>query len=281
MDQRELQASRTAVGVATLRALHELYDSSPKILSDPIVPFLLDSAILERAKANREWQQDRVTTALRSHVVLRTRYAEDRLSEAVASGVRQYVSLGSGFDTFAYRQPSWASDIRIFEVDHAASQRLKVDRLRASGISLPANVEFVAANFESESLRQILSSSNLDFHEPAFFSCLGVLVYLTEQSARAIFEVVASFPHGSELVVSFSQGEDKDGMVKSLANASAAVGEPWLAYYTPEELTQQLLECGFSKVSMLLPEEAKNLYYANRTDGLPPPRRTSITRAIV
>jgi methyltransferase (TIGR00027 family) len=264
--------------------MHELYDDSPKILSDPIIPLLLDDGVLQKAKANLEWLQDSRTTALRSHVVLRSRYAEDCLHEAVVCGIRQYVILGSGFDTFAYRQPAWAASLRIFEVDHPASQRAKVERLRSSGISLPPNLEFVSADFEAASLRDILSLSSLDFRAPAFFSCLGVLVYLPEDSIKAIFQLIASFPKLSEIVFTFSQGnrssDDQSGWA-SLADAAAAVGEPWRTYHDPDALRRELSEIGFSQIAFLSPEEAKQLYYRDRRDGLPPPRRTTIARAIV
>jgi methyltransferase (TIGR00027 family) len=285
MDIEERSASRTAIGVAVLRALHELYDASPKILSDPIIPLLLDKEVLEKAKANRDWYRDPLTTALRSHVVLRSRYAEDSLHEAVVSGVHQYVILGAGFETFAYRQPAWAAPLRIFEVDHPASQRAKVERLRLSEVSLPANLEFVSADFETASLRDILSHSNLDFTAPTFFSCLGVLVYLAEESAKAIFRVAASFPKFSEIVFTFSQGDlasgDKRGPRPSLAEAAAAVGEPWRSYHDPDVLRRELFEIGFSGVSFLSPQEAKDRYYRDRCDGLPPPHRVSIARAVV
>lgn len=281
MNSQDRKPSLTAVGVAVLRAMHQLHDGSPKILSDSVIPQLLDQAILDRINSDLSWQQDALTTALRSHVVLRSRYAEDRLCAAAARGVRQYVSLGSGLDTFGYRQPLWASDLRIFEVDHAASQSAKIERLLACGIPIPSNVEFVAADFESRSLHDTLSRSSLNSHAPVFFSCLGVLVYLAEHTVRAIFELIASFPKGSEFVLTFSQGEDKNGAVKTLAEAAAKSGEPWRTYHSPEELTHQLLESGFSEVSVLSPQEAKELYYCDRRDNLPPPRRSSIARAIV
>jgi methyltransferase (TIGR00027 family) len=265
--------------------MHQLYDDSPKILSDPIIPLLLDNEVLQKAKANFEWLQASGTTVLRSHVVLRSRYAEDSLHEAVARGVHQYVILGSGFDTFAYRQPAWAAPLRIFEVDHPASQRVKVERLRLSGISLPPNLEFVSADFESASLGDILSLSSLDFRAPAFFSCLGVLVYLPEDSIKAIFRLTASFPKLSEIVFTFSQGnrssDDQPGSDSSLADAAAAVGEPWRSYCDPDALRRELSEIGFSQVFFLSPQEAKHLYYRDRRDALPPPRRTSIGRAMV
>jgi methyltransferase (TIGR00027 family) len=284
MDTQERGASQTAAGVAVLRAMHQLYDGSPKILSDPIIPLLLDKAVLQRVQANLEWQRDSRTTALRSHVVLRSRYAEDCLREAASHGVRQYVILGSGFDTFAYRQPDWAAPLRIFEVDHPASQRAKLERLRSSGIPAPPNLEFVSADFESQSLGDALALASLDFRSAAFFSCLGVLVYLPQTSIAAIFQMVASFPVLSEIVFTFSQGdrsfEDNSGR-PSLAEEVAAMGEPWRTYHDPAALCRELSDTGFSQVSVLSPEEAKNLYYRERTDGLPPPRRSSIGRAIV
>jgi methyltransferase (TIGR00027 family) len=285
MDIQQRPASRTAIGVAVLRAMHELYDDFPKILSDPVIPLLLDDGVLEKAKANLEWLRASRNMALRSHVVLRSRYAEDCLHEAAVCGVNQYVILGSGFDTFAYRQPGWAAPLRIFEVDHPASQRAKVERLGLSGISLPPNLEFVPADFESTSVRDVLSLSSLDFSAPAFFSCLGVLVYLPTYSIKAIFQLVASFPKPSEIVFTFSQGSyssgDQSASDSSVADAAAAVGEPWRTYHEPETLGRELSENGFSQVSFLSPQEAKHLYYRDRRDGLPPPRRIAIARAIV
>lgn len=285
MDIQERPASKTAIGVAVLRAMHELYDGNPKILQDPVVPLLLDNQVLQNATSNLQWLHDPRNLALRSHVVLRNRYAEDSLREAVLKGVRQYVILGSGFDTFAYRQPAWAASLRIFEVDHPASQRAKLKRLQASGISLPANLEFVSADFESSSLKDILAQSTLDFAAPTFFACLGVLIYLPEESIRAIFQLTASFPKFSEIVFTFSQGDGNSGggpsLVSTLAEASAAVGEPWRSYHDPDALGRELSEIGFSQIAFLSPQEAKDLYYRDRSDGLPPPRRSSIARATV
>lgn len=268
--------SRTAVGVAILRALHELCDDPPKILSDPVVPLLLEDGVVQKAMSRPEWLRAPRMLALRSHVVLRSRYAEDCLREAVDGGVRQYVILGSGFDTFAYRQPDWAASLRIFEVDHAASQRAKVDRLRASGVPVPANLRFVDADFESSPLRDILLAGNLDFGAPAFFSCLGVLVYLPVDAVQSIFRLAASFPKRSEIVFTFSQGR-----VDSLAQDAAAAGEPWRSYHDPGVLAGELAEVGFSRITFLAPEAAKELYYRGRTDALPPPRRVTIGRALV
>jgi len=276
MSTPERPLSRTAIEVAILRALHELCDDPPRILDDPVIPLLLDGDLVQRARANPEWLLMPRLAALRSHVVLRSRYAEDCLREAVDRGVRQYVILGSGFDTFAYRQPEWAGSLRIFETDHAASQRAKLDRLRASEIPLPANLEFVAADFETSPLRDVLSAGGVDCGSPAFFSCLGVLIYLPVDAVQSIFRLVASFPKLSEIVFTFSQGS-----VDALAKDAAAAGEPWRGSYHPDALGAELSALGFSQVTFLSPETARELYYRDRTDSLPPPRRITIGRAVV
>lgn len=276
MESDEHAGSRTAVSVAILRALHQLCDASPKILDDPVVPLLLDADVLQNARNSPEWLDAPRAKALRSHIVLRSRYAEDCLREAVARGVRQYVILGSGFDTFAYRQPAWARGLRIFEVDHPASQRAKLERLRSCGILRPANLEFVAADFETPSWRDTLASSSLEFTAPAFFSCLGVLVYLTADAIQSAFRLVASFPALSEIVFTFSQGG-----VESLAHDAAASGEPWRTYFDPDSLAAALTRDGFSEVAFLSPGGAIDLYYRDRMDALPPPGRITMGRALV
>src|SRR5208282_3764615 len=180
-------SSRTALGVAALRAVHQLLDGEPKILDDPIAARLLDADVLQQLRSNPARPHEPLTKGLRSHVVLRNRYAEERMAQAVQRGVRQCVLLGAGFDTFAYRQPDWARSLRIYEVDHRATQEDKRQRLQSASIPIPANLEFVAIDFESASLRQGLQTSTLNFSQPVFFSCLGVLVYLTREAADAVF----------------------------------------------------------------------------------------------
>src|SRR5262245_4451236 len=114
------QGSRTALGVAMARAAHMVLDGEPKILNDQMVLQLLGPEVVERIRAVAQNAQSIGARRLRAHVALRNRFAEDRLTEAVKRGVTQYVMLGAGTDTFAYRQPEWARSIRVFEVDHVA-----------------------------------------------------------------------------------------------------------------------------------------------------------------
>jgi methyltransferase (TIGR00027 family) len=279
----ERNSSSTAMRVAELRAAHQLIDDEPKILNDPVVLRLLGQEVLEKIRAHPDVLAAPWLMGMRSHVLLRSRYTEDRLGEA---GIDQFVVLGAGYDTFAYRQPAWAQKLRIFEVDHPASQRSKRELLAAKRIEIPSNVEFVSIDFEHVSLRDGLSASSLDFTRPAFFSCLGVLVYLTEEAAYEVFRVVASFPKTSEIVFTFSQPDSALDATEAarrevLANAAGSLGEPWRTHFDRHELVTRLTKMGFSEVRILDPRDAQARYFAGRTDGLKPPRRENVASARV
>jgi methyltransferase (TIGR00027 family) len=282
----ERNSSRTALGVAALRAVHQLLDGEPKILNDPIAAHLLDADALQQIQADPTRIREPLARGLRSHVVLRSRYAEDRMAEAVQRGVRQCVVLGAGFDTFAYRQPDWARSLRIFEVDHRATQQEKRQRLQSAGIPTPTNLEFVAIDFELVSLREGLRTSTLNFSEPAFFSCLGVLVYLTQEAADAVFRLVAAFPSSSEIVFTFSTpgsslASSDAANSEALAGRVGSLGEPFQTYFDPQTLMRNLRALGFSEIEFLSSEAAEQRYFQGRNDGLRAPRREGIGAAIV
>ena len=271
-------ASRTALGVSAIRALHQTLDGEPKILDDRIAARLLGSDAHPQIKAHRERAGEPAEINLRARVLLRSRYSEERLAEAVARGVRQCVILGAGFDTFAYRQPELAKPLRIFEVDHRATQSEKRRRLEAAGIAIPDNVEFVDIDFETVSLREGLKRSTLDFSAPTFFSCLGVLVYLTRQAAQAVFQLVATFPAGSEIVFTYAASGSLDS---ATAKRVRAAGEPWQTQFEPKALENDLIALGFSTVSVLSAEQAARDYFRDRDDNLKAPERTGIATALV
>jgi methyltransferase (TIGR00027 family) len=282
----ERSSSTTALRVAQLRAVHQLLDGEPKILVDPVSVRLFGDEVRARlqnegAKLNEPW-----VTGLRSHVLLRSRYAEDRLAAAYEHGVRQYVLLGAGYDTFAYRQPEWAHGLRIFEVDHPASQRQKQERLRSAGVEVPSNLEFVSIDFEHVSLRDGLAASGLESNLPAFFACLGVLVYLTPEAADAVFACVASFPESSEIVFTYSAPTssltpEEAARRAAIGKVTDSMGEPWRTFFDPETLAQKLRDAGFSKVSFLKTADAEAKYYQGRSDGLRVPKREPVVSAVV
>lgn len=280
----ERHASRTAQGVALFRAAHQLLDARPLILDDPIALALVGPSGERAIRDDPDRFQTPGARALRSHVVIRSRFAEDRLALAAGRGVTQCIILGAGYDTFAFRQPEWARALRIIEVDHPATQELKRAQLASAGIETPPNVRFAAIDFEQESLEHGLRRHGIAFDEPTFFSWLGVTMYLTPDAVDAVFRTVVTFPASSEIVFTFAQPRVSNGVSGnadgSLAERAASVGEPWLTYMKPESILEQLGAIGFASVEFLTGVDAMWWYTRGRSDALPAPSRTTVASAI-
>ena len=278
----ERAASNTAVGVAWLAAAHQVLDAAPRILDDPIIGGLM-GATPEAIREREPRLESPGARLLRAHVVTRTRYAEDRLAAAYALGVRQYVVLGAGMDTFAYRQPAWAAGLRVFEVDQPGTQAVKRQRVTSAGVPVPDNLSYVPIDFEAESLADGLRRGGVQLDRPTFFAWLGVTMYLTESAIDAVLETVAAFPRSSEIVFTFAQPRSADDArgEPTLAERAAAIGEPWVTFFDPPALQQKLVALGYETVRFLTPAETTALYFQHRADGLIPPRRTSIVSATV
>ncbi|HEV2386786.1 MAG TPA: SAM-dependent methyltransferase [Candidatus Acidoferrales bacterium] len=276
---------RTSELTAVMRALHQTADDEPKIFADPIAPRLVNTA-----PENDDWLQQflaqRFAKTLRSGFLLRNRYAEDCLAEGVERGVQQYLILGAGLDTFAYRQPPWAVAIRIYEIDLPVSQSWKRDRLAAAGIPVPPNLRFVPINFEKISLAGALEAADFDLSSRTFCSWLGVTQYLTPAAIDGTLAFVLSLPRGSEIVFSFilpwqAAPAAEVEALRTAARKAAAVGEPWLSTFRPEDLKAHLRAMGFSNVIHLTPEEAQERYFQNRHDGLAARHGEQSIRAVV
>ncbi len=172
-------------------------------------------------------------------VILRTAYAEDALRAAAADGVRQYVLIGAGFDSFALRRPAFARDLEIFEIDQPATQQLKLRRLEECGFKLPRSVHFIAADLGSEALASALSHSGFDARQRAFFSWLGVTMYLTRAANLATLRAVAgAAAAGSELVFTYLDERaftSTSNRFLELRRRVAAAGEPFQSGFDPDD----------------------------------------------
>ncbi len=277
---QEAKPSETARGVALLRVLHQRVDGKPTILEDPISERLLDPRTVSWAMDHLDQFQTPYSRGLRVHVVVRSRYSEDALAEAHARGVRQLVVLGAGLDTFAHRQPEWARDLRIFETDHPASREDKRRRLLTAGVAVPSNLVYAPVDFERESLLEGLARAGLDPAQPTFFSCLGVLMYLTEAAVGELFGFLGGFPTSSEVVLSFSPPRAPLERPSPTEERVAAVGEPFQTRLSEDALAAALQRAGFHGVVFPTSEEIGARYLQARTDGLQPPRRRTLARAL-
>lgn len=282
----ERGASHTALGTLFMRAVHQLLDAQPLILNDPAALTLLGEDTVKQLKKNRKHHRTPAASSLRAHIVLRSRFAEDRLAEAVNRGVSQYVILGAGFDTFAFRQPAWANRLKIYEVDQPDSQTQKLSRLKDAGMSIPSNVHFAEIDFERESLHEGLIRHGVSIDEATFFSWLGVTVYLKEEAIDIVLRTIAGFPVKSEIVFTFTQPPDlmseKDNKFhSSLSQIVANSGEPFVSFFTPAAIEKKMSDIGFKSRGILSSEEAEKRYFSNRQRDLHISRRSAIAYAIV
>jgi len=273
-------ASRTALGAAYLRAAHQILDAKPLIFDDPVILILLGADAEKRIQDAVGRYMATEAKALRSHVVLRSRYAEDRLELSVERGVSQYIIVGAGFDTFALRQPAWAGNLRIIEVDHPDTQHLKRTKISDAGIAVPSNVVLAGINFENESLEEGLIRNGISSNEPTFFSWLGVTMYLTESAIDSTLKCMAKYPRGSEAVITFRQKPSAQSSASQLADLVSEAGERWVSYFTPEEFRGKLLEAGFGKVEFLTSGFSAQ-YFRGGENSLPNPKRISVVSAFV
>jgi methyltransferase (TIGR00027 family) len=278
------QPSRTAVAAALLRAVHQRFDGEPKVLADSIIVRLLDETDWSHLQALPGGLHAAGTRIMRSAFVLRSRYAEDELAAAAARGVRQYVILGAGLDTFAWRQPAYTAGLRIFEVDHPATQAWKRARLAAAGVGEPANLVWVPMDFEDGRLTAALHSVGFNPSEPACISWLGVTQYLTGPAVDAVLRFGAGLSSPSTLVLTFMLPDDDLAgaeleAVQRVAQRAAADGEPWRTRFRPEQMRQSLIDAGFTRVFLLSPEAADARYFADRADGLRAPRAARLASA--
>jgi methyltransferase (TIGR00027 family) len=273
--------SRTALVTALMRSLHARADPHPIFVDewgDKLVPDSVRDRIAERAA-----QETGVAHASRAQavdawlhsnpayarVIARSRYTEDALAAAIAAGTRQYVLVGAGFDSYALRVPANAQDVSIFEIDHPATQTYKLERMAQCGLEPPRRTYFLAADLSLETVEQVLSRSSFDREQPAFFSWLGVTMYLTREANLACLGSIArAAAPGSELVFTYidqaafaGDSRESGGVFAEVQRRVASIGEPFLSGFDPSALADELLGLGLQ-----LQEDLGNRQLLRRLD---------------
>jgi methyltransferase (TIGR00027 family) len=265
----EARPSRTALRVALRRAAHQLYDAKPLVLDDPIAIPILGNAYAEELHRTPTRPDRPFSIALRAFLVARSRYAEDKLARAVSEGVMQYVLLGAGLDTFAHRNPY--PHLRVFEVDHPATQQWKRELLETGDLPTPANLTYVPVDFERQSLPEQLHSAGFNPLNATLFAWLGVVPYLTLEAFRFTINFIAAQPHGTGVILDYSQPRSALPFLERLAHDSLAsrvqlAGEPFQLFFTPTEIASQLT--AFRDLEDLGSAEINARYFTDRTDNL-------------
>ena len=255
------QPSHTARGAAAYRAVHQMLEGGA-IFKDPFASRILDK---QTAGSLNKMAADQSLRPWRLFIAARSRFSEDTMANCVATGVRQVVVLGAGLDTFSLRNPFADLGVRVFEVDYAATQLWKRERIEAAGLMEPPSLIFAPTDFERESLSEGLTKVGFRLNQPAFFQWLGVVPYLTREAVSATLKFISKVP---QAVVVFDYAEpfqnypaERRAGVIAVAESAAARGEPWLSLFDPAELYGLLRSEGFKTVEDLgLPEITERLY---------------------
>jgi methyltransferase (TIGR00027 family) len=261
---------------AAARALHR-EEPPPWVLDDYLALELAgDEGVSITRRLRDELTAENLLTFSR-WMSVRARLAEDVIERAVAAGIRQYAILGAGLDSLAYRRPDLLERLRVFEVDHPASQAWKRERLVELGVSLPANLIFAPVDFERQTLRAGLLAAGFDFAAGAVFSWIGVTMYLTLAAIEATLATVATCAPDSRIVLTYNpppSALEDDGRAwhKRMSRLASEMGEPWISLLTPADAEALLHRCGFGSVEHFGPTEAICTYFAGRPDvrlGMP------------
>ncbi len=306
---KENQVSRTALLQAFVRGYHAMH-GTPKIFEDYLShrllkeeerelfkqlftpPVQLIESIDPASAVSCHDQAARLSWAMRtipstSHTISRSRYTEDILGEAVRQGVQQYVILGAGMDTFAFRRPEMLEQIQVFEVDHPATQSFKRSRLAELGWELPAQLHFVPVDFTQESLAAALTRSAYDPKALSFFSWLGVTYYLPRE---AVFATLRTFtdiaPVGSTVIFDYMNTDvfipGKAARRMQMAKEKCREwGEPLITGFEPSTLTSDLAGLGLRLHENLSPADIQERYFQGRTDGYYACEHVHFARAVV
>ena len=242
------EPSRTALIPARTRVAHQLLDHG-SILPDPFALKILgedEQEVLQFANAHPLASIGRLMT------IARCRIAEDALAAAVESGVRQIVILGAGLDTFALRNPHGARQIRVYEVDHPATQAWKRQRLAAAQLAIPPWLIFVPVDFEQDDLGEQFRSAGFQQNLPAFFTWLGVVPYLTQDAIGSTLDYMASIPN-SEVVFDYMEPSEAFSaeMRKTITERTEQqekTDEPWVSRFEPAGIAAILRSHGFCDI---------------------------------
>jgi methyltransferase (TIGR00027 family) len=276
-DESTFQPDSTAARVALWRALHVQSDPPPHVLEDEIGLELLAP---DEGWKNRPDMDPRGTAPFRASIVARARFIEDLVVEQAQRGVGQYVLLGAGLDSFAQRRPEIAAKLTVFEIDRPGPQAWKRERLTALGFGIPDWLRLVPVDFEADGAWwDRLIASGFDARKPAIVASAGVSMYLTREAITATLRQMAGLAPGSTFAMTFllpleCADPDIRPWLEMAAKGARASGTPFISFFTPADMIGLGREAGLAGVRHVSAETLARLYFADRNDGLRPPRNS-------
>jgi len=248
----EREPSKTAFATAAHRAAHQVLEEGAHF-KDPLAVTIL-GVDPDTFRTGVDMEIPR--RVMRFFIVARANIAEAAIARGVEQhGVTQLVVLGAGLDTFAYRNP-FEGRLKVFEVDHPATQAWKRRRLAESGIAIPPSLNYAPVDFERQNLTEQLTAAGLDPAQRTVFSWLGVVPYLTGEAITSTLSQIATHPGGAEVVFDYSDPPEAlepaaRAYYDNRAARVAAIGEPFLSHFAPDDLHRQLHDLGFADIEDL------------------------------
>ena len=281
------ESNPTANAAALMRAAHLFVDDAPVVFEDQIALSFVGDGYEAVFREFADAFRTPTLTAVRAVIVMRNRYAEDELENAIARGITQYVILSAGLDSFVYRRRDLEKVLRVFEVDLPEIQEQKRQLLSKLGIDLPSNVTFIPLDLEKRNLAQALAASGYRSREFAFFSWMGATEYLTEDAVFGTLQDIASVAApGSDVLLQYflpkSMVAEEDRAIWEFSERTCRErGEPWISLFEPESLASILMGMGYYEIRDLGAKDAFDRYFRGRKDGFCPHNATRIMNAKV
>ncbi len=263
------EPSRTALLIARQRAAHQVLDHG-SILFDPFAMKILredEKDLMQFANQHPLASIGRLFTAARSRI------AEDGLSKAVDGGIRQIAILGAGLDTFALRNPHGTRQVRIYEVDHPATQTWKRQRLSEAQIAVPPWLMLVPVDFERDDVGEKLVAAGFQQDSPAFFTWLGVVPYLTQDTIGRTLDYMSSIQN-SEVVFDYVEppeafSEELRQLERERTEQLKKIDERSVSRFEPASMTAILRSHGFCEIEDISFQEIRSRF-GHAVQGLAP-----------
>lgn len=226
-----------------------------------------------------------VNTQIAPTPLARARFCEDSLKTAMHTGTEQYVILGAGMDTFAFREPDFMRKYKVFEVDHPLTQADKKERIKMAALEISDNLSYVPVDFSTDNLNEKLLVAGFDPSKKTFFSWLGVSYYLSlEQIEKMLDSVAGLSAEGSSLVFDYADENLFRSDIKRVQNMiamAAAGGEPMKTCFSYEQLEKLLEKHQFLIYELLTTEDIQENYFKGREDGLTAFEHISYVNAVI
>ena len=271
MSEKHLVApEHTAVRTALWRALHVLIDPEPHVFTDEVGARI----VAEENWRRRPDMAADFSKSMRASIVGRARFIEDLVEERFKAGVRQYVILGAGLDTFALRRSDLVSRMHVFEVDQPGPQEWKQKRLAELGMALPRGLHFVPVDFEAgQSWWDELIEAGFDKNEPAIIVSTGVSMYLSKEANLATLTQVSQLAPNSTFAMTFMLALDllepkEKSVMEFVMNKAKESGTPFVSLFAPEDIVALAKAAGFKEAKFVSARQIFQTYFASRSDGL-------------